>query len=125
MRTVDIGIRHNDYFVIAQLFNIEFVSDTRSERDYYGVELIISVNLVRSCLFDVQHFSPERKNCLEAAVTTLRCGAARRVTLDDIYLGKGSVSFVAVAELIRHLTGIKPRFSSRRFSRLARGFSRS
>ena len=65
-----------------ELFNIEFVSDTRSERNYHGIELIVSVNLVGSCLFDVQHFTPKRKYSLEAAVASLRCRTACRVTLD-------------------------------------------
>ena len=76
MRAVDIGIRHNDYLVVAKLCYIKFVAYSGAEGYDYGHELLVADNSVKSRLFDVEHLAPEGKNGLEASVASLFCGAA-------------------------------------------------
>ena len=61
MRTVDIGIRHDDYLAVAELGDIEILSYAAAERlnyrDYRGV----GVHLVESTLFDVENLASQRQ----------------------------------------------------------------
>ena len=66
MSSVNIGIAHDYYFMVAELFKVEFVSDAASESDNKGVELIVIIDLVKPCLFNIEHFAPHCKNCLES-----------------------------------------------------------
>ena len=111
MRAVDIGIGHDDDFVVTEFFEIKLVSNARAKRCNDRLKLIISVDLIGSRLFDVQHLAPEGKNCLEPRVTSLRGRAACGVTLDDVNFGERGICIVAVAEFIGHLAGLQTGFS--------------
>ena len=91
MRAVNIGIRHNNDFIIAQLIYIEVFGNSRAESHYYRGQLIVAVNLINSCLFNVEHFTPKRQNCLVGAVSALYRRAACRISLDYEYLCLGRV----------------------------------
>lgn len=91
MLTVNIGIRHNNNFAVTQFCNIKFVAYTRAECGYNRHKFIVSVNSVKSCLFYIEHFTPERQNSLEFTVTTALCRTARRVTLYDVNFGNLAV----------------------------------
>ena len=107
MAAVDVGIGHDDDLVIAQLVEVEFVADAGSERGDDRLELVVAVDLVGTGLFDVQHLSPEGEDGLEAGISTLCGRAACGITLDDIKLGERGVGVVAVAQLVRHLSGFE------------------
>ena len=120
VRTVDVGIGHDDYLVVSELIDVKLVADARAQRGYDGCKLIVAVDLVRARLFDVEHLAPQGEDGLEARVATLGRRAACRVALDDVQLCKRRVALVAVAQLVRHLTGLQPRFSAHGFARLSR-----
>ena len=48
MRTVDIGIRHNNDFTVFQIIDIEIIADTCTECLYNRQQLFVLVNLVNS-----------------------------------------------------------------------------
>ena len=48
MSTVDIGIGHDNNFVISQLFNIKFVTDTCSECGNDRNKLFVGNDLIKS-----------------------------------------------------------------------------
>ena len=99
MRTINIGIGHNDYLAVAKLFNVEILADGGSQSRNDRHELFIAVNLVDTCLFNVEHFSPKRKYRLITGISSQLCGTTRRISLDDVKLGKGIVLIVAVGKL--------------------------
>ena len=87
MRTVDIGICHNDDLAVAQLAKIKVLTDARAKSRYNRGELIVAVNAVDTRFFNVEHFTPQRQDSLELSVPAFLCRAARRISLDDVYLG--------------------------------------
>src|SRR4051794_25407002 len=66
VRTVDIGIGHDDDAVIAQLRYVELVSNRCSERGYQSSNLLVLKHFVEACLFDVQDLAAKWQNCLES-----------------------------------------------------------
>ena len=88
VRTIDIGIGHDDNLVISQLFCISlfaiFTIYSKAYADtlddiHNGLSLKDFVPLY---FFYIQNFTAQRKNCLMESVATLFCGTASRVTLD-------------------------------------------
>ena len=73
MRTVNIGIRHNDNLVVSELCNIKFITYACTERSDNGHKLVISVNSVNSCFFNIEHFTPKREDSLNSSVTAALC----------------------------------------------------
>ncbi|KAF5040807.1 hypothetical protein DSECCO2_529550 [anaerobic digester metagenome] len=115
MRAVDVGISHDDDFVIADLAYIEghitieiivlshivVAGQAGTDGGNHGLQLVVAKNLVLLCLFDIEHLSPQRQNCLEPSVPALFCRSACRVTLDDEHFTLGRVLLRAVCKLAR------------------------
>ena len=125
MASVDIGIRHYDYLVVSELFNIEIVAYAGAEGGYNGLELIVSVDLVRSRLLNVQHLAPHSQNGLEAGVAALVRAARGGISLDYIDLAEGGILLVAVLQLLGHTAGLEAGLVPDRLPRLSRRLSRS
>ena len=125
MRAVHVGIGHDDDLVVAQLLEVKFVADARAQRRDDGLQLVVAVDLVGARLFHVQHLAPQRQNRLKTRVAPLCGGAARRVALDDVDLGKRGIAVVAVAQLVRHLAGFESRLAADALTRLFRGLTRA
>ena len=125
VRAIDIGIRHDDDLVIAELIDIEILAKAGAERDDDGLELVVAVNFVGAHLFDVEHLAPERQDCLEARVASLGGRAACAVALYDVELGELGVIFVAVAQLVGHRRAAEGALAADGLARLARGLSRA
>ena len=53
VRTVDVGVRHNDDLAVAQLSNIEFRSDAATERGNHGPNFLVAQHLVVTRFLDV------------------------------------------------------------------------
>ncbi len=125
MLTVNIGIRHNYYFVVSDFCYIKLVADTRSECKNNGCKLIVSDNLVNSCLFDIEHFTPKRKYCLNTVVSAFFCRAARRISLDDKQFCVFGILVYTVGKLTGKRVALKRRLSSCRISCFSCRLSRS
>ncbi len=102
MASVHVGIRHNDDFMIPELIGVELLPDARPQGGDDGLELVVSIDLVRPGLFHIQHLSPKGQDGLEAGVPPLGGGASGGVALDDIELSQLRVILVAVPELVGH-----------------------
>ena len=59
MRAVNIGISHDDYFAVAELWEVDLISYTTAESGYYRHKFIIAVNTVKTGFFNIEHFSPQ------------------------------------------------------------------
>ena len=84
MRTIHIGIGHDNDLVVTQFCDIEVFMDTRSESSDHGFDLGISIDFIQSRFLHVQNFSTQWKDCL---CRTASCGlgrAAGGITLYDI-----------------------------------------
>src|SRR5699024_3915216 len=57
MRTIDIGIGHDDNFVISSFRNIEVFSKTSTHSCKEGSDFFVSQNLVHRGLFNVQNLT--------------------------------------------------------------------
>ena len=102
MASVHVGIRHNDDFMIPELIGVKLLPDARPQGGDAGLELVVSIDLVRPGLLHVQHLSPKGQDSLEAGVPALGGGTSGGVALDDIELGELRVIFVAVPKLVGH-----------------------
>ena len=83
MRTVHIGIRHDDDFVIAQFGDIEILVDSGAESGNHRLNFRISVDAIHSRLLYIQDFTAERQNSLGLSIA---CGLRRtacRISLDN------------------------------------------
>ena len=123
MCAVNIGIGHDDNLVIPELLLVEVVCNSCAERHYNGTQFIVADNLVKSALFNIEHFSPKGKNRLDSSVSSLFGGAACGVSLNNEKLCYRGVFFRAVGKLSGQRVAFKRRFSSCGFSCLSCGFS--
>ena len=87
VRAVDVGIRHQDDLVVAQLRDVEVVAvalgEAAAEGVDHGLDLCVREDLIHRRLLDVQDLTTEREDRLGLTVTAGLRRAARRITLDD------------------------------------------
>ena len=110
MRTVDIGIGHDDDLVIPQFCNIKIVAVTfrksAAERIDHGLDLGIRQDLVDAGLLYVQRLTADRQDCLVFTVSCSLGAAACGITLDDKDLALGCVPGSAVCQFSVGIEGI-------------------
>ncbi len=101
VRTVDVGVGHDDDVVVAELVDVEVLAafDAATERRDQRADLRARKHLFEARALDVEDLSAQRKNRLEAAIAPLLRTAARRVTLYDVELALGCILALAVREL--------------------------
>ncbi len=76
MRAVDVGVRHDDDLVVAQLVDVELVADRGAERGDQRADLLAAQHLVDARALDVEDLAAQRQHRLEFAVAALLGGAA-------------------------------------------------
>ena len=93
VRSIHVGVGHEDDLAIAQLAGIEvvFANAGAHGRDH-GADFFVTQHLVVARLFHVQNFSLERQNGLEAPVASLLGGAAGGFTLYQEQLAAGGIA---------------------------------
>ena len=99
MTAVDVGVGHRHDAVISDLLDVEVVADASAHGRDEVANLVGRQNLVESSLFDVEDLAAQRQNRLRAPVAAALGGAAGRVSLHDVELGKRRVALGAVGEL--------------------------
>ena len=125
MRAVDVGVRHDDDLVVAQLVGVELVvADAGAERRDQRADLLGRQHLVEAHALDVEDLAAQRQHGLEFAVAALLGGAAGRVALDDEQFGFRRIALLAVGELAGQRGDVERALAARQFARLARGFAR-
>ena len=86
---VDVGVRHQDDLVVAELLVVELVGlggEPDAERGDDVLDLLVVEDLVEPGLLDVQDLAAQREDGLEVAVARLLRRAAGRVALDEVEL---------------------------------------
>src|SRR5437899_1721519 len=99
MRSIDIGVGHDDDFVIAQLRRVEIIlTNTCTERGDHSHDFLMREHLVVSRFLDVENLSLDRQDCLSPSISTLLCGTPGRITLNDEYLCTLRGALLAIRE---------------------------
>ena len=78
MRTVNVGVAHDDDATIAQLGHVEVLTDANADGGNDVLDLLVFQHLVQASTLDVENFTAQRQDGLEMAVTTLFCTTRRR-----------------------------------------------
>ena len=89
MGAVNVGIGHDDDFVIADFVDVEgaflfAIADTGADGGDEVLDFAVLEGAVEAGFFDVEDFPAEREDGLGAAVASLFGGAAGGVTLDNV-----------------------------------------
>ena len=125
MGAVDVGVRHDDDLVVAQLVDVELlVADAGAERGDQRADLLAAQHLVEARALDVEDLAAQRQHGLEFAVAALLGGAAGAVALDDEQLGLGRIALLAVGELAGQRIHVERALAAGQLARLARGLAR-
>src|SRR5258708_2684809 len=121
MRAVDVGVRHDDDLVVAQLGDVEVAgSDARAEGRDHQADLLGGEHLVEASPLHVEDLALERQNGLITAVASLLGRTARRITLDEVDLAEAGVALLAVGELAGEGGGIERALAAGQVARFAR-----
>ncbi len=125
VRTVDVGIRHDDDAVIAQFVDVEVVAAyAATERRDERADLRRREHLVEARLLDIQNLALQRQDGLRTAVAALLRGAARGITLHQEHLGQGGILLLTIRQLSGKTGDVERTFAPGHLTRLARGLAR-
>src|SRR5690554_789273 len=85
--TIDIGITHDNHFVITKFFEIQslavfFGSDSHPKCRKNIANLFVFKHFVVHGFFHIQNLTTQRHNCLKGSITSLFCCSTRRVSLN-------------------------------------------
>jgi len=64
VRTIDVGIRHDDNLVVPELRKIEILSDACPEACDDRLKLVVADYFIEAGFFHIEHFAPEREDRL-------------------------------------------------------------
>src|SRR5579864_4916012 len=123
--SVDIGVRHQNDLAVTHFRGIEIIfCNAGAERRDHGANFFMRQHLVVTRLLDIEDFSLERQNRLEAPVAALLRRAACRFALDQEQLATVRVAFGAVRQLARQPSGIERSLAPRQIPSFAGRFTR-
>jgi hypothetical protein len=77
MRTIDIGIRHDDDTVITSFCDIKCVTNSTSNSRDEVFDLFVEEDFIDSSLFSIEDFTSKWENSLDITVSTLLRRATR------------------------------------------------
>src|ERR1700723_1650408 len=124
VRTVDVSVRHEDDFAVADLGRVEVVfTDAAAERGDHGADFLVPQHLVIAGLLDVEDLAFERQGGLEAAIAALLGSAACAFALDEVKLAAVRVALGTVGQLAGKASAIQSSLAPRQVTRLACGFA--
>ncbi len=125
MGAVDVGVRHDDDLVVAELVGVELLAaDAGAERGDQRADLLGTEHLVEARPLDIEDLAAERQHRLVLAVPALLGRAAGRIALDDEDLGLRRVALLAVGELAGERGHVERALPPRQLARLPRRLAR-
>ena len=110
VRTIDVGIGHDDNLVVSQLVDVGFLVLLAVNAEAYADALddvhnrLRLEHLVPHYLLDIENLTAQRQDGLSVAVASLLGRTAGRVTLDEEYLALLGVAVGAVGKFAREST---------------------
>ena len=125
MGAVDVGIGHDDDFMVAELLKIEIVhADPAAKSRDHRADFCVLQDLFKTRFFDVENLTADGQDRLKTAVASCFGRAARRISLDDIDLAESGIFLLAIGQFSRKTRAIERRFTQRQFARFLRRFAR-
>jgi len=115
MRTVDIGIGHDDYLVIAELRYVEIFTDPGAQRRDNRFEFVVVDHFIDPRLFDVEHFAPQRKDGLPLRIAAFFGRTACGIALNDVHFAFGGIFRRTIGKFARKTETVETAFTPRRF----------
>src|ERR1035438_1516285 len=113
VRAVDVGIGHEDDFAVANLGGVEVVlADAAAKSRDHGANFFVAQHLVVARFFNIENFTLERQDGLEAAIAALLGGAACTFTLYQVELAAAWIAFAAVGKLSGQASAIQRTFAA-------------
>src|SRR5919197_2682863 len=125
VRAVDVGVRHHDHAVVAQLRDVELVEDAGADRGDHRLDLRVREHLVDSVLLRVDDLAAQREDRLVRPVARVLRGTAGRVALDEVELRRFGVANLTVGELAGKRRALERALAARELPRLARRLPRT
>ncbi len=126
MSAVDVGVRHDDDLVIAQLVGVELVlADAGAECCDQCADFLTRQHLVEASALDVEDLAAQRQDRLVFARAALLGRTACQVALDEEDFGLGRIALGAIGELAGQRGNVEGTLAPRQFTRLAGGFAGS
>ena len=124
VRTVHIGVGHDDNSTVPKFADVEIFADTTLQRLDQGSDFLEAEDLIEPCFFDIQEFSAEGEDRLIDVVSATLGAAARGVTFDQEDFGLFDIVTGAVGELVGHAARVEGAFSLDQLAGFASGFTR-
>src|SRR5207245_949448 len=123
VRTVDIGIGHDDDFAVAELRDLEvFTSaDTGADGGYHGADFFVPEHFVVARFFDVEDLAFERQNRLVTAIAARLSGATRGFAFNEEQFTAVGILFLAVCKFAGQAAGIEGALAAGEIARLTGG----
>ena len=116
MRAVDIGIRHGDDAVVAQLALVEVIQNAAAEGGDHCLYFRVFKDAVEPHLLDVEDLAAEGQDGLEAPVSARLCGTACRIALDDVDLAQLGAAVGTVGKFPGERARLQNALPSREFA---------
>ncbi len=112
MAAVDIGVAHQDDLVVADLGDVELLSDAGPDGRDEGLDLVVLEHPIHAGPLDVEDLAPDRENRLHPGVARLGGRPAGRVALDDEQFAFIGITAAAVLQLLGHARALERRLAS-------------
>src|SRR5256885_2401051 len=109
VRSIDVGVSHQNYMVISQFIDVKFLADAGTKRGDQVADLLRGEDLVFAGLFDVEDLATQRQDRLEPTVAGALRRTTRGITLDHVDFAQARVPLRAVGQL----AGQRRRFEQR------------
>src|SRR5690606_19561613 len=84
--TVNVGIGHDDNFVIAKPIDIKLLANTHAESLDHSDNFFIREHLIESCALSIKNLTTEWQDSLCLTISAFFSRSRRRVTLYDVDL---------------------------------------
>ena len=128
MASVHIGIGHDDYLVVTELFHIQSLAvffraeaDAQSRIDI--LDFLAFKDLVLHGFLHIQNLASQRQDSLSLAVASLLGGSTGRIPFDQKQLAKLRIPLGAVGQLARQAIAGKNTFALNQLPCLAGGMT--
>ena len=134
MRTIDIGVSHDDDAVVTQFGDVEVIdawraadpatlSNAGAQRSDQRQDFIAGQQFFVTRFFNIQDFAAERQNRLKFAIAALFGRATGRIALYQVNFTTGRIFFLTVSKLAGQTHAIQYAFATRHVARFARCFT--
>ena len=111
MRTIDIGIRHEDDLMITETVNIKLIADTYAETFNERDELSVCKHLIKTSTFGIKHLTTKWEDSLNLRIAAFLSRTSSGVTLYDEEFAIFSITRGTIGEFTWEIKTFESTFS--------------